>query len=283
MFDSWWVLVWVGRFHRSLGLLSRVDEFSVNYVQPGLNQISTLRIGAIAETWRTLAPLGWTLVNVVAWWWWVLGLFEHWSGKHTLLLLVLVLGLWWRRFNHFLLWLLRLITIKKLFGRLAPLLLLLLFAVKWIPFAYVWHLAISCGGDCLVILILRRRCLVAIRGHIVVSILDYLLLWRLILIVCIFEALSDGIELLECQIGGSLSIVLATSPVKAFAQVRGGLAWLDVAVGVALRIARLVLAIASGLAWLGIARDFAVVFNFNLVLLVVILLAYWNLIVSVFA
>ena len=98
------------------------------------------------------------------------------------------------------------------------------------------------------ILILRRRCLVAIRGHIVVSILDYLLLWRLILIVCIFEALSDGIELLECQIGGSLSIVLATSPVKAFAQVRGGLAWLDVAVGVALRIARLVLAIASGLA-----------------------------------
>ena len=97
-------------------------------------------------------------------------------------------------------------------------------------------------------MILGRRCLVPIRGHIVVSILDHLLLWRLILIIRIFEALRDRIELLECQIGGSMSVVLTTSPIKAFTQVRGGLARLDLAVSVALRVARLVLAIASGLA-----------------------------------
>ena len=130
LFDSWWVLIRVGRFHWSLWL-SRVDEFAVNHVQSGLDQISTLRIAAIAESWRALARLGWALV---VGWWGVLGLFiENWSGEHALLLVLLV-ALCWRRFNHFLLWLVSLIPTKKLFSRLAPFLLLLLI-LKWIPFA----------------------------------------------------------------------------------------------------------------------------------------------------
>ena len=87
----------------------------------------------------------------------------------------------------------------------------------------------------------------------------------MLIVPIIFEALSNWIKLLECQIGWSLPAIIlaAASPIKAFAQMGSGLARLDVAVVVAARVARLVLPIRTDLPWLTVARDFAMVFNVN--------------------